>query len=265
MSSITTDQGILHYEVYGRGRPVILLHGWLGSWGLWQDTMEYLGQSYRTYALDFWGFGESGRKRSTYLVKDFVSLVDQFMDQLGIPQAPLVGHSMGGTVSLWAAMDYPQRVSKVTIVGSPIVGSSLALPLKFAGYRPIAYVLFHAFGLFRAAMRVASPAISPSPGFSDMMDRDLSRTTLESFLVSIASLRRTDLRPRLPELKIPVMGMFGNRDNIVSPRQWQPLLEGVPNARIERFQNAGHFIMLDEPVSFKEKLKNFLDQDVQTQ
>lgn len=265
MSSITTDQGILHYEVYGRGRPVILLHGWLGSWGLWQDTMEYLGQNYRTYALDFWGFGESGRKRSTYLVKDFVSLVNQFMDQMGIPQAPLVGHSMGGTVSLWAAMDYPQRVTKVTIVGSPIVGSSLALPLKFAGYRPIAYVLFHAFGLFRAGMRVVSPAISPSPGFSDMMDRDLSRTTLESFLVSIASLRRTDLSPRLPQLKIPVMGMFGNRDNIVSPRQWQPLLAGVPHARIERFQHAGHFIMLDEPVSFKEKLKDFLDQDVQTQ
>ena len=43
MSFITTDQGIVHYEVFGRGRPVILLHGWLGSWGLWQETMTYLG------------------------------------------------------------------------------------------------------------------------------------------------------------------------------------------------------------------------------
>ena len=106
MSSITTDQGIVHYEVYGRGRPVILLHGWLGSWGLWQETMAYLGRFYRTYALDFWGFGESGKKRDTYDVQDFVSLVDQFMDQLGIAQAPLVGHSMGGTVSLAVAIRY---------------------------------------------------------------------------------------------------------------------------------------------------------------
>ena len=88
MSSITTDQGIVHYEVYGRGKPVILLHGWLGSWGLWQETMGYLGSYYRTYALDFWGFGESGKKRETYAVQDFVSLVDQFMEQLGIMQAP---------------------------------------------------------------------------------------------------------------------------------------------------------------------------------
>ena len=91
VSSLTTDQGIVHYEVYGRGNPVILLHGWLGSWGLWQETMAYLGANYRTYALDFWGFGESGRKRKTYDVQDFVSLVYQFMEQLGIMRAPLVG------------------------------------------------------------------------------------------------------------------------------------------------------------------------------
>jgi pimeloyl-ACP methyl ester carboxylesterase len=113
VSSITTDQGIVHYEVYGRGRPVILLHGWLGSWALWQETMTYLGAFYRTYALDFWGFGESGKKRDSYSVQDFVSLVDQFMDRLGIECAPMVGHSMGGTVSLSIAVQYPRRVSKV--------------------------------------------------------------------------------------------------------------------------------------------------------
>ena len=58
--------------------------------------MAYLGAFYRTYALDFWGFGESGKKRDSYSVQDFVSLVDQFMDRLGIECAPLVGHSMGG-------------------------------------------------------------------------------------------------------------------------------------------------------------------------
>lgn len=259
MSSITTDQGIVHYEVYGRGRPVILLHGWLGSWGLWQETMAYLGQYYRTYALDFWGFGESGKKRNTYMVTDFVSLVDQFMDKLGIIRAPLVGHSMGGTVSLSVALQYPERAQKVVIIGSPIVGSSLALPLKMAGYRQIAFLLFNMFGAFRLAMRYYSPFICRDPRFPEMMDQDLSKTTLESFLLSIASLRRTDLRPRLKQIDVPVMGMFGDRDNIVHPRQWQPLQQGLPNARIERFRSAGHFIMMDEPQVFMQKLKDFLD------
>jgi len=260
VSSITTDQGILHYEVYGRGRPVILLHGWLGSWGLWRETMTYLGQNYRTYALDFWGFGESGRKRSTYKVQDFVSLVNQFMEQLGITSAPLVGHSMGGTVSLSVALEYPQRVEKVVIIGSPIVGSSLAFPLKLAGIPFNARFLFTFFPLFRAIMRLASPFICSDPTFPDLMDKDLSRTTLESFLISIATLRRTDLRPRLNQIQIPVMGMFGDVDNIVHPQQWKPLLAGVPHARIERFPQAGHFIMLDEPPIFLNTLKDFLDQ-----
>jgi pimeloyl-ACP methyl ester carboxylesterase len=223
--------------------------------------MAYLGQYYRTYALDFWGFGESGKKRETYAVQDFVSLVDKFMDQLGIAKAPLVGHSMGGTVSLSVAIQYPERVSKVVVVGSPIAGSSLALPLKWAGYRPIAFMLFNMMGVFRFGMRVASPFICRDPRFPDMMDRDLSRTTVESFLRSIASLRRTDLRPMLDEIKVPVMGMYGNKDNIVNPMQWKPLAAGVEQNKTERFPKAGHFIMLDESEPFMHKLKSFLDEE----
>jgi pimeloyl-ACP methyl ester carboxylesterase len=92
-----------------------------------------------------------------------------------------------------------------------------------------------------------------------MMDRDVSATTLESFLYSIASLRRTDLRPNLNLVKIPVMGMYGATDIIVHPRQWQPLQEGVPHACIDKYDRAGHFIMLDDPARFRESLHRFLD------
>jgi pimeloyl-ACP methyl ester carboxylesterase len=261
VSSITTDQGIVHYEVYGRGRPVILLHGWLGSWGLWQETMAYLGRFYRTYALDFWGFGESGTKRSTYQVQDFVSMVDQFMEQLGISQAPLVGHSMGGTVSLSVAIQYPQRVRKVVVIGSPMVGSSLSILLKLFGRRWIASLVHHNLWALKLSYRVLAPFYSRDPRWAEMMDRDVSRTNLESFLISIASLRKTDLRPVLNQIKMPAMGMFGHRDIVVNPNQWKPMLEGIPHARIERFPNAGHFIMLDEPQTFQETLRSFLEQD----
>ena len=223
--------------------------------------MAYLGAFYRTYALDFWGFGESGKKRETYAVSDFVSLVNQFMDQLGIVHAPLVGHSMGGTVSLAVAIKYPDRVSKVVVVGSPMVGSSLAPLLKLAGYRPIAFMLFNMMGVFRTGMRMYSPIICKDPRFPAMMDRDLSRTTVESFLRSIASLRRTDLIPVLPQIKIPAMGMYGDKDVIVHPLQWQPMQTGIPHAVIERFPTAGHFPMLEEPTAFSQKLKTFLDQE----
>ena len=144
--------------------------------------MAYLGAFYRTYALDFWGFGESGKKRETFALQDFVDLVDQFMEQLGIVRAPLVGHSMGGTVSLSVAFKYPGRVSKVVVACSPIVGSSLAPLLKLSGYRPVAFFLFNMMGPFRAWMKYFySRQICTDRRFPEMMDRDLSRTTLESF------------------------------------------------------------------------------------
>lgn len=221
--------------------------------------MADLGRYYRTYALDFWGFGESGKKRETYDVQDFVSLVDQFMEQLGIERAPLVGHSMGGTVSLSLAIQYPHRVRKVVVVGSPIVGSSLSFLLKWFGRRWIAYIVYHNLWAFEASYRLLGPLYSRDPRWPDMMARDLSQTTLESFLLSIASLRRTDLRPQLDQVKVPAMGMYGSRDVVVSPHQWKPMLSGIPHARIERFPKAGHFIMLDEPQQFKETLRDFLD------
>lgn len=238
---------------------MILLHGWLGSWGLWQETMAYLGRYYRTYALDFWGFGESGKKRETYAVQDFVSLVDQFMEKLGITQAPLVGHSMGGTVSLLVSTQYPNRVRKVTVIGSPIVGSSLNFLLKMFGRRPIAYVVHHNLWGFRAFYHALAPLYSKDPRWAAMMDRDVSVTTMDSFMLSISSLRKTDLRPMLNQVKVPAMGMFGDRDVVVHPKQWKPMQEGIPHARIERFHNAGHFIMLDEPARFMETLRDFLD------
>ncbi|MEA3350433.1 MAG: alpha/beta hydrolase [Chloroflexota bacterium] len=259
MSSITTDQGILHYEVYGRGRPVLLLHGWLGSWGLWQQTMKYLGQYYRTYALDFWGFGESGKRVPTFAVQDFVSMVRQFMDRLGIMRAPLVGHSMGGTVSLAFIIRYPERASQVAVIGSPVVGSSLALLLKLAGRRWIASMVFRSLWALRMGLRISAPIITNDPRWYEMINQDLSRTTLEAFLLSIASLRRTDLRPFLGQISAPAMGMYGDKDVIVNPNQWQLMQSGISNVRIERFENAGHFIMLDSPQRFMEDIKDFLD------
>ena len=223
--------------------------------------MTYLGKYYRTYALDFWGFGESGTKRSTYQVQDFVSLVDQFMEQMGIVSAPLIGHSMGGTVSLSVALKFPHRVQKVVVIGSPIKGSSLALGLKMAGKSWIAWLIFNQMALFRYGLRAVSPYICRRPDFPDMIDSDLSKTTLESFLTSIASLRETDLRPRLHELSQPVMGIYGAKDIIVDPNEWKTLAKGLPSARIERYSNAGHFAMLEEPESVKEKLKDFLDNN----
>jgi pimeloyl-ACP methyl ester carboxylesterase len=97
-----------------------------------------------------------------------------------------------------------------------------------------------------------------------MIENDLSKTTLESFLRSIASLRNTDLRPNLSHPPFPVMGMYGDRDIIVDPNQRVVLQSRIPQVRIERFKQAGHFIMLDDPQQFMFKLHDFLRCELPT-
>ncbi len=262
MSSIVTEQGIVHYETYGHGAPVILLHGWLGSWGLWQPTMEALGGRYRCYALDFWGFGESGKKRDSYAVGDFMDLVNQFMDALGIEAAPLIGHSMGGTTALGTAQRYPHRVRRVCIIGSPIVGSSLSIFLRLAGVAWIGSLVRRLPGLLMPAIRLFAPLITRNPArWYPMIERDLSQTTVESFFSSIGSLAHTDLRDRLPALKMPVTGVYGLRDVIVHPKQYAVLQSGAPHARVELMPASGHFPMLDEPDRYLEHIQHFLEDD----
>jgi pimeloyl-ACP methyl ester carboxylesterase len=256
--SIATRQGSLHYEVSGKGEPVILLHGYQGSWGLWQSTMEFLGRSHRTYAVDFWGFGESGPRRSSYGIDDFVDLVAQFMEHMGIARAPLVGHSMGGTVALLVAARHPRKASRVVAISAPVVGSSLRFFPRVFGVRPVAWFTYHNLWLYRAFYRLLGPSYSRDPHWADMMDRDVSNIQLEAFFASIGSLRTADLRPVLSQIAVPVVGMYGRRDNIVDPGQWRPLQEGLPHAVIDDFPGCGHFLMLDEPERFMMHLAAFL-------
>ena len=80
-----------------------------------------------------------------------------------------------------------------------------------------------------------------------MMDRDLSRTTLESFLLSIASLRRTDLRPMLGQIKVPCDGDVWRPRCDCPSKAMAADAKGIAHAQIERFPSCGHFLMLEEP------------------
>lgn len=266
MSSIVTEQGILHYESIGRGRPVILLHGWINSWDVWRDLMISLAKTgrYRVYALDFWGFGDSAKisgvsQQTVFQIDSYVEMVRQFMDSLGIQEAPIFGHSMGGTVALQISLTYPERVEKVAVVGSPIIGSSLNPFLQLAGYGAIAKLVWRYPILLHSIMRLL--LAKDSKKVRGMIFRDVQRTTLESFFRSIGDLRDTDLRGRLSALDIPTLGIYGSKDNIVSPSNAKILGERVGHAEITMLTRSRHFPMTDEPEQFLATVNHFLNEN----
>ena len=91
------------------------------------------------------------------------------------------------------------------------------------------------------------------------MDEDLQSLTLQSFLWSINDLRQVNLVEDLHKVRVPVLGMYGDKDIIVNPYEWQTLLLGTDQAQIARFPDAGHFIMLDSPEHYRQELTDFLN------
>jgi pimeloyl-ACP methyl ester carboxylesterase len=220
--------------------------------------MEALASGHRTYALDFWGFGDSDKRRPSYQISDFVELVEQFMERLGIQDAPVIGHSMGGTVALSLALEQPHRIHKVAVVGSPVDGRSLNPALKLAGYRNVAFLVWNSPSLLRLGIKVFAPWIAANSNeWYQLLMHDLSKMTLESFLTSIDSLHHTDLSARIGDLRMPTLGIYGRGDKIVDPRQSEVLGRSA-SARVQMLDRSRHFPMLDEPDKFYAILRSFL-------
>lgn len=121
MSAITVDGDLVHYEVLGRGgRPVILVHGWIGSWRYWIPTMRQLQLKFRVYAIDLFGYGDSSKNPSRYTIQQQTLLLDEFMKQLGIPKTAILAHGLGAQVAIEFARQHQDRVARMLLANAPL-------------------------------------------------------------------------------------------------------------------------------------------------
>jgi pimeloyl-ACP methyl ester carboxylesterase len=258
MSIMVVDNQMVHYEVFGHGRPVLFLHGWLGSWRYWFPTMERVAENFRTYSFDFWGFGESRRQTTEENIKNYSDQVIRFIDELGIDNVLLVGHSMGGMVALKTAIDHPRRIGRVAAVGAPIVGDSLSWLLKLTD-RPVLAKTFARLPRLRRFMFNHFLGETNDPAVKEILDDSVksSSTTLQR---AVSSMWRTDLRPQLHRLTVPSLIVHGGRDEIVHPNQ-ADLFDHIPAAEVVVMPESRHFPFLDEADLFNDILIRFLKQD----
>lgn len=243
MSAIILGQGLIHYEVMGRGNaPLIFLHGWLGSWRYWVPAMEELSVSRRTYALDLWGFGDSDRL-SDYTVAGYVDLLEGFLDEMGIQRAVVVGHALGGLAALRFAARSSNRVERVMGVSVPLVGSSIE-PL-FGGFSGNGALLARL-----SARRADFPEV----------EREARKVDVHAVVGSVRSAVQSDgLCDVLLPFDLSVLLVHGARDPLIEVprREW---LGGFgQDTRVVLLEGAQHFPMLEEQNKFNRLLMEFLD------
>jgi pimeloyl-ACP methyl ester carboxylesterase len=238
LSAILLDGSIVHYEVLGSGRPVIFLHGWVGSWRYWISSMQVASTSYRAYALDLWGFGDTAHNAANYTLEKQASLIDRFLMEMGIGKVALVGHGMGALVSMTFAVHFSHSVDRVMAVSCPLNFDSLNARLRTSPAADLVDWLAN-----RTPEAIAALA-------------DASKADLTAVTASMEGLRADNFYGSFRTLNIPTLLVYGERDQAITIPS-----EETSNSTMAQqitLEESGHFPMLDETVKFNRLLTDFL-------
>ncbi len=240
MSAIVVEDHIVHYEVLGRGRPLVLLHGWIGSWRYWIPVMQAVSHHYRAYALDLWGYGDTDHVPDQYGLDQQASLVLTFLENLGISRAAFVGHGLGGLVSARLIQKNPDLAERMMLVNVPLTPDALDPRL------------------------LNDPADSVAEWLLDTHSTD-EALTLEVRKADPKALRgwtpsESSLRwyPSLESLEPSCLLVFGSQDPAIQPPSPLYVLEAGVKHHMIGFDHSGHFPMLDETSRFNRLLADFL-------
>jgi pimeloyl-ACP methyl ester carboxylesterase len=248
MSAVVVEDDVVHYEVLGRGPGILFIHGWLGSWRYWIPVMQALSTRYRTYAIDLWGYGDSGKKSAKYGIDKQVELIGRFMDHLGVAKLALVGHGLGGTVALNFAAQHPELVARLMTINTPLTGAAIKPRFTTSSVDSLVDWL-----------------VGRGPGTEELI-AETNKLDPAAIQQSLAYMAQADLMAKLNECTAPTLIVHGERDEAIDSGTEQGV-EGIfkPNVHRIVFEGGRHFPMLDDPAKFNRLLADFLEaKDLQS-
>lgn len=241
----------IYYQEEGRGRPVVLLHGWGVSSQSLAGVTARLAADFRVLSVDLPGFGWSQAPAEAWGTQEYAELVLRFLDERGASSIALLGHSFGGRVAIRLSAHRPERVSRLVLVASAGVRlpRSLAVRAKIAATRLVGRVL--AFPGWGPTGERLLRRWRDRMGSRDYRAAGVMRPTLVRVV-------NEDLTPMLPQIQAPTLLLWGDRDSEVPRPAVEILAARIPRARLTVFPGAGHFPFQDAPEEFQRCLTDFL-------
>lgn len=262
----------VHFQEAGRSADpvVVLIHGFSSSTLVWSRVFLRLADSgFRVIAVDLLGYGYSGKpRRGEYTIESQASMIVGLLERLGIERTSIVGSSYGGAVAATCALDFPNRVEKLVLVGA------------VTNNDPTKYLLLRLFGL-PVVGDVVSPLLIGSRALlrrrmKRVYDRhslilDERRVEARHRPLRAASTQRAIIRTvrhwnaeRIKRdahlIKQPALLIWGDNDRDVPLRNGEHLNQLMPSSRLIVFRNCGHLPQEEYPIGFTEVVSEFLQK-----
>ncbi len=252
----------------GSAAPVLLLHGWPTWAEVWLRVVGKLGARHPWIAVDL-----PCQNRSSLLpgtdrtLTAYRRAIDAFVDSLEFPRFAIVGNSMGGTLAAMAAVDRPERISRLVLLDA--AGLTPKLPSRTARmYLPFLIPCFFRAPGPGSVRKLLSKAVFYDPRFADAMwvssmvagwrPKDRRR----ALMATAFALRRPDasVASALGQIRVPSLVISGREDVQFSWQSAEQASRRIPGAEFSALEGAGHFPMVEKPVETADLLSKFLDR-----
>ena len=261
----------------GDSKPtLLLLHGISCSLDFFEQAIPVLSSSFRVLALDLLGFGGSAKpKRAPYSLNLYSSLIIEFLEKTRNAENKemfAVGHSMGGKYLLATQLLCPGMFDKLVLSNTdgfarqPGWVRSINLP----GIKQMLKKIFTSKSVASHAFKTAfhNPEQVNNTSFEKNLMVSMDKDTIETVMALNRNFRQLDLsltglRQQLSQLNIPVLILWGDHDQYISPSVARTAHNEIPGSELYIFKNCGHAPMLEYPKSFSKKVTRFLLNDEQ--
>ena len=240
---VETQSGRLRYAARpGDGTPILFIHGFGGDLDNWLFNIDAAAAAGPAYALDLPGHGLSVKAIADPGLEALTDAVEQFMGEVGLEAAHMVGHSMGGLVSANLALRGGGTVKSLTLISPSGLGEEInagyidgfVSSLSRRELKPVLQMLF------------ADPSLVSRSMVEDVMKYkrlDGVQTALEGLAAALfaAGKQSIVLKDRLAQLQLPIQIVWGAQDEVIDVSQARALA----NAEVEIIENAGHMAQME--------------------
>lgn len=258
---------MLNHIRTGSGQDLLFIHGWASSLRMWDRLVDALCGSYRCWALDLPGSGESLLPEGDTITIDYYrDRVLDFCDGHRLKPSVVVAHSMGGMIALKLLLAYPAFAEKLVLICPAITGrvstvGALARGLIRSGVGH--YVLKNSRRISQLLQHPLMLPLASNPSYAGrevvaQARRDFQRSHWQAISHSILGIAAEDLQPQLHRIIQPTLIIVGKKDFTLPPSESLVAAEMLPHAQLEVFETAHHHPHDEDFERFKRLLMAFL-------
>ncbi|MBN2108764.1 MAG: alpha/beta hydrolase [Deltaproteobacteria bacterium] len=261
---INVNGRMLHFEKYGIGKPLVLVHGFAGSTYTWRHVIPLLAQHHEVYAVDLPGFGLSDKPADgNYLLQEQAGMIIGFMDALQLKTAALAGHSMGGVIVGMAAVKAPNKIDKLIVIDA---GYYHGGPPEFLKHLVFPFDIIMARSFYTKGARsksLVSSYYNTSLVTDEVLENYLKPGRTPNAAAALARMLNTATRESYhgisTRITTPTLLIWARQDKPIPLTDGERLHQEIKGSQFLIIDNAGHMVQEEKPQEVAAAILKFLE------